>query len=62
MYKKSTFISVFSFGHLLGVAEMTSNIEEFIRNPPEDLLNEFWNHYNVGLSVADLKESLMDLL
>lgn len=51
---------------------MTSNIDEFVRNPSEDILNEFSkdqllalaNHYNVELSVADkrLKESLKSIL
>ncbi len=51
---------------------MTSNIEEFICNPSEDLLNEYSNdqllalvnHYDVGLSVADkqLKECLKLIL
>ncbi len=51
---------------------MTSNIEEFISNPSEDLLNEYSkdqllalvNHYDVGLSVADkqLKECLKSIL
>ncbi|XP_057193623.1 uncharacterized protein LOC130556536 [Triplophysa rosa] len=51
---------------------MTSNIEEFIRNPSEDLLSEcskdqllaLASHYHVGLSVADkrLKESLKSIL
>ncbi len=51
---------------------MTSNIEEFISNPLEDLLNEYSNdqllvlvnHYDVGLSVADkqLKECLKSIL
>lgn len=51
---------------------MTSNIEEFIRNPSEDLLNDYSkdqllalaSHYNIGLTVADkrLKESLKSIL
>ncbi len=51
---------------------MTSNIEEFISNPSENLLNEYSkdqllalaNHYDVGLSVGDkrLKESLKSIL
>ncbi len=49
---------------------MTSNIEEFISNPSENLLNEYSkdqllalaNHYDVGLSVGDkrLKEFEID--
>lgn len=51
---------------------MTSNIEEFICSPSEDLLNEFSkdqllalaSHYNVVISVADkrLRESLKSFL
>lgn len=63
------------FANLSGEAEklnMTSNIEELIRNPSEDLLNEFSkdqllalaSHYNVVLSVADkqLKENFKIVL